>query len=88
MARGYANSGGLYICTACKRHLKLVKGSCDLNVRDSDGHAALHKATLSGQLDSVRVLVINGADLNLYDGGGNTALHVSARALIGLHVYK
>lgn len=48
-----------------------------MDVVDVEGHAPLHKAVMYHQLESIRVLALNGANLNITDPSGNTALHVS-----------
>ncbi|XP_068176325.1 cyclin-dependent kinase 4 inhibitor C [Antennarius striatus] len=58
----------------------LVEWGADPNARDpACGLTVLHDAAREGFVDSVRVLVNNGADANLADGQGNLPLHLAAR---------
>ncbi|KAK3245378.1 hypothetical protein CYMTET_45050 [Cymbomonas tetramitiformis] len=46
--------------------------------QEETGHTALHKASLSGQLEVVQTLLAAGADPNLDDADLNTCLHIAA----------
>lgn len=43
----------------------------------SAGMAAIHEATLAGNLECVKLLVTYGADVHLRDEDGWTALHMA-----------
>ncbi|KAL4634894.1 hypothetical protein GN956_G13936 [Arapaima gigas] len=58
----------------------LLKAKADPNVRDAAcGLTVTHDAARDGYLDTLRVLVEEGADVNLLDGHGNLPLHLAAR---------
>lgn len=57
----------------------LIQAGADLNARDEAGFTALQDAALSGNLDSVRILVDHGADVNAGDKAtGATPLYMAA----------
>ena len=47
-----------------------------MNLYNEEWQTALHVAVMYNQMESVKVLAMNGADLNVKDGSGNTSLHV------------
>ncbi|CAL1537868.1 unnamed protein product [Lymnaea stagnalis] len=53
----------------------LVDNGADINLRDTDGNAALHRAVHSGRTENVKLLLESGADVNLRDAIGSTPLH-------------
>ncbi|XP_056628432.1 cyclin-dependent kinase 4 inhibitor C [Triplophysa dalaica] len=60
--------------------LALLLAGADPNARDPIGGLALcHDAARDGFLDTLQVLVQNGADVNLLDNDGNVPLHLAAR---------
>lgn len=52
----------------------------DVNLRDSEGKTALHKAADWNDLEAARELVRKGADVNSRDNSGSTPLHTAANA--------
>ena len=56
--------------------MQLVAGGCDADVLATDGMAAMHRAVLLNQLESVRALILSGANLNVQDANGDSSLHV------------
>ncbi|XP_069555137.1 cyclin-dependent kinase 4 inhibitor C isoform X1 [Brachyistius frenatus] len=57
----------------------LLDAGAGPNVRDpACGLTVTHDAAREGYVDSVRVLVNNGADVNLADNRGNLPLHLAA----------
>lgn len=51
----------------------------DPNAPQGDGVPLLHAAAAAGLLDSIRLLVLNGADINARNAAGETALEVALR---------
>jgi ankyrin repeat protein len=76
---------------------RLVANGRDVNERDADGLAALHVAAVNGDVEVIRVLVVElGADKDAKDAAGQAALHYAAatghveaiKALVQLGVNK
>lgn len=44
--------------------MKLIECGSDFETEESEGHAPLHLAVVSGSLETVEVLVSEGADIN------------------------
>lgn len=60
--------------------MALLQAGADPNVRDPIGGLTVsHDAARDGYLDTLQVLVQNGADVNLLDNDGNLPLHLAAR---------
>ncbi|XP_051509905.1 cyclin-dependent kinase 4 inhibitor C-like [Myxocyprinus asiaticus] len=58
----------------------LLGARADPNARDPIGGLTIsHDAARDGYLDTLQVLVQNGADVNLLDDNGNLPLHLAAR---------
>ena len=56
--------------------MQLVAGGCDADMLATDGMAAMHRAVLLNQLESVRALILSGTNLNVQDANGDSSLHV------------
>lgn len=56
-------------------HLSLFM---DVNDKDSDGEALIHKATKAKDINQIKLLLSKGADINLEDGYGRTPLAIAA----------
>ncbi|XP_051964960.1 cyclin-dependent kinase 4 inhibitor C-like [Xyrauchen texanus] len=58
----------------------LLGAGADPNARDPFGCLTIsHDAARDGYLDTLQVLVMNGADVNLLDSKGNLPLHLAAQ---------
>lgn len=57
------------------RILHAIQHGIDPNAHDIDGNSLLHKATLNGNYNTVRVLIENGANPNITNDYGETPLH-------------
>jgi ankyrin repeat protein len=55
----------------------LVGRGVDLNARDDEGQAPLHRAVATGNLKLAKQLINAGADVNLTDSRGRTALEIA-----------
>jgi ankyrin repeat protein len=63
---------------------RLVANGRNVNERDADGVTALHLAAVNGNVEVLRVLVVElGADKDAKDANGGTPLHLAA---VGGHV--
>ena len=47
----------------------------DINIKDKHGHAPLFWAAKTGQMETAKLLIKNGADVNAKGNTGVTALH-------------
>jgi ankyrin repeat protein len=54
-----------------------LAASVDIDVRDSEGRSALHRATELGNVGLIRRLVELGADVNARDDNGHTPLYIA-----------
>ncbi|KAI8803227.1 ankyrin repeat-containing domain protein [Cladochytrium replicatum] len=55
---------------------ELLSRGVDPNIQDPNGYTPLHAASSYGQLDSIRLLVVQyGANVNITDHDGDTPLH-------------
>ena len=70
-----ARDGNLEIV---KKHI--ING-VDINAKDNEGYAPLHKAVARGKEEIVKYLINNGASLNIKDNSGRTPLHWAAFAM-------
>ena len=70
-----ARDGNLEIV---KKHI--IDG-VDINAKDKEGDAPLHKAVSRGKEEIVKYLINNGASLNIKDESGRTPLHRAAFAM-------
>ena len=70
-----ARDGNLEIV---KKHI--ING-VDINVKDKEGDAPLHKAVARGNEEIVKYLINNGANLNIKDKRQRTPLHWAAFAM-------
>ena len=70
-----ARDGNLEIV---KKHI--ING-VDINAKDNEGDAPLHKAVARGKEEIVKYLITNGASLNIKDNSGRTPLHWAAFAM-------
>lgn len=56
--------------------LQLIAGGCDVDAIASDGMAAIHRAVLVNQMESVRALILSNANPNVWNSNGNSPVHV------------
>ena len=42
----------------------------------ADGMAAIHRAVLTNQLESIRALILSNVNLNVQDTNGDSSIHV------------
>ncbi len=70
-------SNGDLVCLS-----KLLDAGADVNVTDSLGNSALHKAALFGHTDCVKTLLLHEADPNIQNTSGATPLNF---ALLQMH---
>lgn len=58
--------------------LQTAQASQLVNIRNKDGMTPLHRASVKGHVDIVRLLINKGADIEATDGRGWTPLHIAA----------
>jgi ankyrin repeat protein len=63
----------------CREILSYLASKVDINVSDINGVSALHLASELGDLESIRVLIQNGAWVNIKDQQGEGALFYAVR---------
>lgn len=56
----------------------IITCNANLDTLDSNGWTALHHASYHGDLDSVNILLNNGADVNAFSNQQKTALHFAS----------
>ncbi|RWS23193.1 LmrCD-specific DARPin-like protein, partial [Leptotrombidium deliense] len=56
---------------------KFIAQGVDVNFKDCDGNAAIHKVAEANRIEVMKLLLENGVDINAVNGSGNTALHVA-----------
>lgn len=61
--------------------VRLLDRGCDMDLQDSAGKTPLHVATEMTNVNSVDILLANGADLNIVDHDGKTAFMHSLECL-------
>jgi ankyrin repeat protein len=66
--------------------LDVLHRGADVNARDDEGYAALHRACAAGNLSIVEILLDAGADVNARTAAGETPLHVAASKEIALRL--
>ena len=53
-----------------------MAGGCNADSLAVDEMAAIHRAVLANQLESVRALVLSAVNLNILDSNGDGSVHV------------
>lgn len=64
---------------ACREIFRYLVSRADLNQKDLEGLSALHLASELGDLESIRLLIENGAWINIQDHQGENALFYAVR---------
>ncbi|RWS01083.1 ankyrin repeat protein-like protein, partial [Leptotrombidium deliense] len=49
----------------------------DVNFKDCDGNAVIHKVAEANRVEILKLLLENGVDINAVNSSGNTALHIA-----------
>jgi ankyrin repeat protein len=76
----------IFVLLSAYRERGILKEIVDL--RDISGRTALHYACRSGKIESVSLLLENGASPSIKDKGGRTALHALAECLEEATLWK
>lgn len=58
---------------------RLLDGGAEVNVRDRQGHSALHQAAQQGHTEAVKLLLARKADPTFVDVSGQTASALAAK---------
>ena len=56
--------------------VQLIAGGCDVVALAIDGMAAIHRAVITNQLESIRALILSTSNLNVQDNNGDSPVHV------------
>lgn len=65
---------------------ELIQTGCCVNVKDSDGRAAIHYAATQSFSECLELLIDAQAEVNIKDSDGNTPLHWAGKSYLwGAH---